>query len=279
VTAGVFGPRVTRLSLCAYGYYSGTPSGCILPDMGKSIPALRSLCLRGYVHDIETHALERMSCLSELTLGGHHWTPPETPGLLWTTASSPHQWVHHLPTSLEILSVQSLNPEKETFPRPIFCCVTPCVTSLKNLRQLDFLRVLNLRPSEWEDPLWFHFSRLTKLELRAELELSCEMQAIPACVVSLSGLYYLDVSHNPLHGLPEGPYLSGLHSLVARHCGITAFPLEAISLATALQSLNLNGNDFAWTEEAREAVKHIAEMHSEPRSSFYSDCRWDWDLP
>jgi hypothetical protein len=127
---------------------------------------------------------------------------------------------------------------------------------------------------EWEDPLWFQFTRLTKVELKGS-----QLEAIPACIISLSGLEYLDVSHNPLRGLPEGPYLSGLHSLVARHCDITVFPLKAISLGTALQTLNLNGNDFAWTEEAREAVKHIAKVHSKRRSSFYADCRWDWDLP
>jgi hypothetical protein len=233
--------------------------------MGITLPALQSLCLRGYVHDIETHALECMSCLSELTLGGQHWC-----------RSSLHQWVHHLPTSLEILSVQSLNPKRERSSRPRFCPVAPCVTSLRNLRHLEFLRVSNLRPSEWEDSLWSHFTRLTKLELKG-----CDLQGIPACVTSLSGLEYLDVSHNPLRELPEGSYLSGLLCLVARHCDIRAFPLNAISLATSLQSLNLNWNNFEWTEEAREVVKNIAELHFKQQRSLHWgwDCRGDWDLP
>ncbi len=262
VNAGVLGPRVTRLSLCVYGIYGGSSSECTLPDLGRSMPALRSLCLRGYVQDIETHALEHMSCLSELTLGGEEWS-----------ATALHQWVFHLPTSLDVLSVQSINPKMEGHSRPIFCPVTPCVTSLKNLRHLEFLRVSNLRPSEWKDPLWFPFTSLSKLELKG-----CRLQAIPACVISLSALEYLDVSHNPLRVLPKGPYLSGLQSLVARHCDMTVFPLKAISLATSLQTLNLNGNNLAWTEKAREVVKNIAEVHVRSRH-WDMECQWDWELP
>jgi Leucine-rich repeat (LRR) protein len=90
--------------------------------------------------------------------------------------------------------------------------------------------------------------------------LDCSLQAIPPCVASLSTLKFLNVSGNSLHALPVAPYLSCLETLWAADCEITAFPLEAISRATALTQLHIYGNHFEWTDEANEAVKEIEDV-------------------
>jgi hypothetical protein len=112
--------------------------------------------------------------------------------------------------------------------------------------------VPRLRLLEWEEPFSRHLTGLTYMGL-----CRCSLRAIPPCVASLLTLKYLNVSCNPLHDLPVAPYLSCLSTLVAAHCEMTAFPLEAISRATALTRLRLLGNNIEWTEEANEAVKHI----------------------
>jgi hypothetical protein len=218
-------------------------SFCTFPDMGIIMPKLQELTLSCYVDDIETHALERMPCLSLLGLAGPAWK-----------ASASHDWVYHLPAAIEKMDVSPTMTYGTWGTRRQlgFCTVAPCLTTLSNLKALFFWRVSALRPPEWQEPFPQHFTGLTEIAL-----IDCQLQAVPACVMGLSTLKVLDVSGNPLQGLTVGPYLSSLMRLRVCSCEITVFPLESISRATSLQELDLQGNNIEWTEAAREAVKNI----------------------
>jgi hypothetical protein len=207
------------------------------------MPKLRSLCLSGYVNDIETHALERMPCLEVLILEGS----------MWKTSDSPQStWLFHLPTSIRRLVVAQGAMELGFRLRDRLCEIVPYVRALHNLQGLTIVAAPRLRLLEWEEPFSRHLTGLTLVEL-----MDCGLRALPPCVASLTTLKSLTLSVNPLHGLPVAPYLSGLSRLMVDHCEMPAFPLEAISRATALTRLCLRGNSFEWTEEANEAVKHI----------------------
>jgi hypothetical protein len=219
-------------------------SFCTLPDIHVSLPKLTFLRLSGYVNDIETHALERMPCLEVLGLEGSMWK-----------TSDPPQWEKHLPTSIRRLAVMPTAMDMG-LPRICrYCRIAPYIRALDHLRELYFQGVSGLRLSEWQEPFSAHLTGLSTVTLN-----QCRLPALPACVAGLSTLTYLDLAGNPLDALPVGPYLSCLRSLWAIGCNFTAFPLEAISRATALTRLGLSGNTFEWTEAANEAVKNIESV-------------------
>jgi hypothetical protein len=208
------------------------------------MPKLRTLLLNGYVNDIETHALERMPCLTRLGLGGCAWK-----------ASASHEWLYSLPSSIEELgAVPSIYGPTMDRPPPSLghCSVAPSVATLSNLKQLYFWRVPTLGPREWRAPFPHQLTALTAI-----IFIDCLLLAMPNWVVSRSTLKYLDVSRNPVQGFTVGPYLSKLEVLRVCSCEITIFPLDSISKATALQQLHLDGNNIEWTEAAREAVAKI----------------------
>jgi hypothetical protein len=217
----VFGQQLTRLSLTVLEQIAPASSFCTLLDIHVSLPQLTYMRLGGYVNHIETHALERMPCLEVLILEGSMWK-----------TSDPPQWVFHLPTSIRHLRVWPIVMGMGIPAIIRYCTVAPYVRALTNLQALDFANVSGLRLSEWQVPFSCHLTGLTSVQLADFF-----LQAIPPCVASLSTLKYLNVSGNSLHELPVAPYLSCLDTLRAAYCEITAFPLEAVSRATALEIL------------------------------------------
>jgi hypothetical protein len=239
--AGVLGPSLTSLFLRVREGQHQISSYCTFPDMGFSMPKLRQLTMIGYVDDIDSNALERMPCLTYLMVGGSKWK-----------ASASHRWMYHLPTSVDVLGVSPSLLDLATCGRFGQSTALPGVIALIRRRALCVGRVSSLRLSSSQQPFWIQLTNLVLVVLAG-----CRLQAIPACITSMSTLKGLDVSRNHLTGLPVGPYLSCLRRLWAPWCKISVFPLEAISKATALRELDLRGKGFEWTEEALATTKNM----------------------
>ncbi len=222
-------------------------SFCSLPSSFSRLSALTSLSFEGYYDHVDSQALRHLTTLQDLYLA-------ENP----TKSLADEIWVHHLPPSLDTLTVSgdssllggvAMGLNKRT--RPVF--TVPCITGLTGLSWLSFQFVRGLRPSEWDSMFCLEgLSRLVVLGLAR-----CGLTEVPAAVLGLPCLQSLCLASNRLEHLPEGPYLRHLGNLVLVKNKFSTVPLEAIAAATALTRLLMGQNPLVWTPAQGRAIKHI----------------------